>query len=290
MVSGRSDSGVLHAVRFCHGGNRVYPGKECRKHHHEKPDGFLYRDRCLHLSRLRPDDGRPRQPGSHREARVGDVPELRRLRLVFFCFPACLLCHSRHHRFRCDGGKDEVLRILPLFRDHQPPGIPGRSWLGLGRRMAQQASVYRFCRFLRDPYGWGTVGACGRDHSRPQNREVQQEPGRNGKVQRDPWTFRNPWRAGLLHPVVRVVRLQRGRRGGRVGNGKDLRHDDHRAGSCHRYLHGADLEEEREAGRLHVPQRVACGPGCHHGGLCQRGCARRVCHRGRIRHSGGSGR
>ena len=35
--------GILHAGRLCDGGNRLYPGKERRQHHHEKPDGLLHR-------------------------------------------------------------------------------------------------------------------------------------------------------------------------------------------------------------------------------------------------------
>ena len=34
--------GFLHAVRVCHGGNRVCPREKRRKHHHEEPDGLLH--------------------------------------------------------------------------------------------------------------------------------------------------------------------------------------------------------------------------------------------------------
>ena len=58
MVPDRRDSGVFNAVRLCHGGDRLHPGEERRKHHHEKPDGFLYRNSYVYASRIRFDDER----------------------------------------------------------------------------------------------------------------------------------------------------------------------------------------------------------------------------------------
>ena len=40
-------SRLLHAGRFRHGRDRFYPGKKCRQHHHEKPHGLLYRNTCI---------------------------------------------------------------------------------------------------------------------------------------------------------------------------------------------------------------------------------------------------
>ena len=46
-------AGILHAGGLCDGGDRPDTRQKCGQHHHEKPDGFCPRHRCLLAGRLR---------------------------------------------------------------------------------------------------------------------------------------------------------------------------------------------------------------------------------------------
>ena len=105
--------------------------------------------------------------------------------------------------------------------------------------------------------------------------------------QRHPRPFHHPGRPGLLRFVVRLVRLQRRRRLGQRLPGLHLPDHHHRPGRGHRRDHALHLDQERQARRIHVPERLPGGPGGHHRRLRRPGRPRRHRCGRRERHPGG---
>ena len=73
--------------------------------------------------------------------------------------------------------------------------------------------------------------------------------------------------SGRVYPLARLVRVQRRRGDFSLGALVHLPHDNHRPGCRYLHHHDLHLEEERETGCVHVPQRFSCRPCCHYGGL-----------------------
>ena len=124
MVSGGRCVGVFHAVRLCHGGDRVYPSEKRGQYHHEEPDGFLHRNGGVCGPGLWDHEQRELLVWSHRQTGVPDVHRFRPLQLVQLLLPAGVLCHGGHHRLGGHGGADQVSGLLHLLRLYQRHRLP----------------------------------------------------------------------------------------------------------------------------------------------------------------------
>ena len=86
-------------------------------------------------------------------------------------------------------------------------------------------------------------------------------------IKRNPRPLDSAWRTRRVHPLARLVRLQRG--GGDVTLGAlfHFPHDDHRAFRSHLHDNDLHLDQERQTGRLHVLKRLPRRPCRRHRGM-----------------------
>ena len=117
--------GILHAGRIRHGRDRIYPGKKCRKHHHEKSHGFLYRNGCIYLPWAlelllrRGCTGR-----LHRNPELSASSQITQISTgLTFVFNLVFCATSRNHRFRSHGRTYQLLILLYLLRRDFCSGI-----------------------------------------------------------------------------------------------------------------------------------------------------------------------
>ena len=270
-------AGILHAGGLCDGGDRPDTRQKCGQHHHEKPDGFCPRHRCLLAGRLR----HHVRGGRRVDRRVRPVHPGRLQQHVPVLgvrhFSNGVLRHGGHHRLRRDGGAHQVPFLLHLQRSHKPDRLPCRRALGLGRRLAEPAGLPRLCGQHGSAYGGRPVRAHRRKDGGAAHRQIYE--GRQGERHPGPQPYIG--RAGLLYPVVLLVRLQRLLHrfddGGRDIGERQPHLRQYQPGRSCGNLCGDDhyLEPLQKARRLDDAERFSgrtCG---HHGRLRRSGPVRR---------------
>ena len=126
-----------------------------------------------------------------------------------------VLRHHRHHRLRGHGGADEIFRLLRLFRRDLGPDLSHRGPLDLGRRLAGQLGFHDFAGSCAIHMVGGICALIGATMLGPRIGKFRDRTGRQGhQGQRHSRPLHPPGRAGRVHPVAGLVRLQR--RGGHL--------------------------------------------------------------------------
>ena len=120
-------------------------------------------------------------------------------------FPDGFLRDIGNDRFRRDGRADQVLRLLHLLRGDFAVHLSGERSLDLGRRLAGGNGIPRLCRIHSGAHGRRRLRADRRKDAGAAHRQVRQ--GRQAPGDPGPQPFHR--RAGRIHPLVLLVRLQR---------------------------------------------------------------------------------